>query len=91
MLSLGILPYIIQIYMWYFILFIDFEKFKVYNEFKNFKNNLNRLSEPEPTKIWKEFKQKFRNIWMCLKSLTPEIQNPNKSEPNPNGYLKAHP
>ena len=36
MLSLGILTYVIQIYMWYFILFIDFENFKVYNEFKIF-------------------------------------------------------
>ena len=33
MLSLGILTYVIQICMWYFILLIDFEKFKVYNEF----------------------------------------------------------
>ena len=33
MLNLGILTYVIQIYMQYIILFIDFEKFKVCNEF----------------------------------------------------------
>ena len=48
LLSLGILTYVIQIYMWYFILLINFEKFKVYNEFLNFKNHLNGLFEPEP-------------------------------------------
>ena len=48
MLSLGIVTYVIQIYMKYIILFIDFEKFKLYSEFKFLKNNLNRLFQSKP-------------------------------------------
>ena len=48
MLILGIVTYVIQIYMKYIILFIDFEKFKLYSEFENYKNNLNMLFQSKP-------------------------------------------
>ena len=39
----------------------------------------------EPVKIWIEPEPKFRNTQMELKYFTLKTQNPNKSEPNPNG------
>ena len=48
MLSLGIVTYVIQIYVKYIILLMDFEKFKLYSEFKNFKNNINLLFQSKP-------------------------------------------
>ena len=59
MLSLGIVTYVIQIYMKYIILFIDFEKFKLYSEFENYKNNLNMLFQSKPNPQRSELRTKI--------------------------------